>query len=387
VNKQPDSTTILGGLNTETFLSKYWQKKPLLIRNAWPDLKSPISAEELAGLACEETVHARLVQEKHPQTPWHVSYSPFQEKDFLSLPESHWTLLVTDCEKHLPELRALIKPFRFIPDWRIDDLMISYAADKGTVGPHVDQYDVFLLQLEGTRHWEISEQVLNKPECIDGLELAILKDFEPDQNWEIKPGDLLYLPPGIPHHGVADGPCITASIGFRAASKADILRDYTDFISARFTDSDRYSDPDLKSQKNPAEITPQSIHKFRQIIQSGCEIEDGFFSVWLGEMLTSTDEVPDTIVFNEKLFIDRYDSGETLMHSPFARLAFIKDKSRVILFANGEHYTLDLSLLTNVETLCEKKTFSIPDFNTNHVDQWNDLLSTLFKKQVIEFES
>lgn len=386
MSKQPDSTTLLGGLSTENFLRGYWHKKPLLIRNAWPDLKSPISAEELAGLACEETVHARLVQEKHAQTPWHVSYSPFQEKDFLSLPESHWTLLVTDCEKHLPSLRALIEPFRFIPDWRIDDLMISYAADKGSVGPHLDQYDVFLLQLEGARHWEINEQALNDPDCIDGLELAILKNFKASQIWEVNPGDLLYLPPGIPHHGVASGPCITASIGFRAASKANIFRDYTDFISARFNDSDRYSDPDLKSQKNPAEITPQAIHKFRQIIQSGFETEDDIFSIWLGEILTATDETPETIVFTEKVFMARFQSGETLFHSPFARTAFIKNKSRVILFANGEHYPLDLSLLANVETLCERKHFTIPDFTLKHSEQWNELLVALFQKQIIEFQ-
>lgn len=387
MSKQPDSKTLLGGLDVEHFLRDYWQKKPLLIRNAWPDLKSPISADELAGLACEENVHARLVQEKHPQTPWHVGYSPFQEKDFLSLPESHWTLLVTDCEKHFPELQELIKPFRFIPDWRIDDLMISYAADKGSVGPHVDQYDVFLLQLEGKRHWEISEQVLNDPECIDGSELAILKNFQAKNNWEINPGDLLYLPPGIPHNGIANGPCLTASIGFRAASRADIFRDYSDFISAQLSDSDRYSDPDLKLQKNPAEITPQAINKFRQIIQSGLNADEKTFSIWLGEMLTAIEEAHGEIELTKSVFTEKLQSGEILFHSPFARLAFIQSKSQIILFANGNHCPLDPSLIENVEALCNKNSFTLSDFKVTNSEEWNGLLFTLYQQQAIEFES
>ena len=381
-----NSKSLLGNLSSEQFLRNYWQKKPLLIRNAWPNLKTPITAEELAGLACEETVHARLVQEKHPQKPWHVSYSPFQEKDFLTLPESHWTLLVTDCEKHLPELRTLIEPFRFIPDWRIDDLMISYAADKGSVGPHIDQYDVFLLQLEGIRHWEISEQPLNNPQCIEDLDLAILKNFEPAQSWEINPGDLLYLPPGIPHHGVAKGPCLTASIGFRAPSQADLLHDYTDFITAQLNDNDRYNDPDLKLQNNPAEITPQAIHEFRQMIQSGLEADENAFSHWLGRMLTAVTEETEKTNLSKDLFLEKLQSNQSLCRSSFARLAFIEQKNQVILFVNGKNFPFDLSLLENIQVLGEKYCFIHTDFQVNHTREWNEFLFELFQLQVIEFD-
>ena len=136
----------LEGFDSAEFVSQYWQKKPCVIRNAFPGFESLVSPEELAGLACEEDVHCRLVIENTEAGPWQVSYGPFEDQDFLDLPETHYSLLVSECEKWLPELTDLLDQFRFIPDWRIDDLMISYAPENGSVGPHVDAYDVFLLQ-------------------------------------------------------------------------------------------------------------------------------------------------------------------------------------------------------------------------------------------------
>ncbi len=165
----------LGETSIEDFLKLYWQKKPLLIRNAFNDIKSPISAEELAGLACEDHVNARLVLAEDGDKPWQVEFGPFDESRFSTLPESNWSLLVSDVEKHLPETQALLKPFRFIPDWRIDDLMISYAPHGGSVGAHTDAYDVFLLQLSGQRLWQISENFSN--EIIPDTDLCILQEF------------------------------------------------------------------------------------------------------------------------------------------------------------------------------------------------------------------
>ena len=169
------------GMPPAKFLRDYWQQKPLLVRKAIPGFKSPISPEELAGLACDEEVVSRLVMERGGRTPWELRRGPFTEEDFLELPETHWTLLVSDVEKQAPDMAGLIEPFRFVPDWRIDDLMISYAPEHGTVGPHVDDYDVFLLQGLGRRRWQISTQPIDPDNFRPDVELRIMDEFEAEQ--------------------------------------------------------------------------------------------------------------------------------------------------------------------------------------------------------------
>ncbi|RKZ82116.1 MAG: cupin domain-containing protein, partial [Gammaproteobacteria bacterium] len=179
-------------LSQQQFLDQYWQKKPLLIRQAYTDFESPISADDLAGLACEPAIESRLIEENGQAGPWQVTNGPLSEDDFARLPATHWTMLVQDVDKHLPEVQYLLDPFRFIPDWRRDDLMISYAPEFGTVGPHTDSYDVFLLQAMGTRRWQISDEPIYEAKLIDGLGLQILQEFTPDQTWDLRPGDMLY---------------------------------------------------------------------------------------------------------------------------------------------------------------------------------------------------
>ena len=217
--------SILGNITTEEFLRDYWQKKPLVIRGAFADFEMPFDAGELAGLALETDCPARIILEKghdnkneeSPENkPWTVQYPPFTDESFTSTPETHWTFLVNDLERYYPELGNLIEPFRFIPDWRIDDLMVSYAADQGSVGPHVDAYDVFLIQGEGKRRWQVVTDPYYPSELLEDSQLAILKNFKHDEEWLLDTGDMLYLPPNVPHHGVAIGECMTFSVGFRA---------------------------------------------------------------------------------------------------------------------------------------------------------------------------
>ncbi len=169
-------------LDIPQFVEQYWQKKPCLLRNALPNFESAVSPEELAGLACEEDVHCRLVMENTDNKPWSVKYGPFQEQEFLNLPDSGYSLLVSECEKWMPELYDLLDQFRFIPDWRIDDLMISYAPPGGSVGPHVDQYDVFLLQAFGQRRWQYSDTHSSDEPVIPDLDLAILQATAHQEN-------------------------------------------------------------------------------------------------------------------------------------------------------------------------------------------------------------
>ena len=214
-----------GGMRVETFLRDWWRKKPLLLRNAFPDFESPITPEELAGLALEEEAVSRLILERGGAYPWELRHGPFRKEDFANLPETHWTLLVQEVDRWVPELAGLFERFLFVPSWRFDDIMASYAPDGGNVGPHVDRYDVFLIQALGRREWRIGAKPLPAEEevSVPDLDVDMLADFEPDEVLVLEPGDMLYLPPRVAHHGIALGPCMTFSVGFRSPGHAEFL--------------------------------------------------------------------------------------------------------------------------------------------------------------------
>ena len=172
-----------GQLSVEQFIKNYWQQQPLVIQQGFRNFTSPISADELAGLACEDGVHSRIVIEKGGDTPWQLIDGPMDETVFSTLPETHWTLLVNDVEKHLPELASIVDAFRFIPEWRVDDLMISFAPEGGTVGPHLDQYDVFIVQAQGHRRWQINTQPVTENNQVANTNLRIQKNFTAEREW------------------------------------------------------------------------------------------------------------------------------------------------------------------------------------------------------------
>ena len=202
---------MLGDLSADAFLQRYWQQKPLLIRHALANYRSPISGDELAGLALESEVESRLVESQGGD--WTLKHGPFTEEDFLGLPEEDWTLLVQGVDLWVPEVQALLSQFAFLPPWRLDDVMVSFACPGGSVGPHFDQYDVFLLQVEGQRRWQIGAACSSETPMRDDSPLRILKEFEAEEEWVLEPGDMLYLPPGVAHWGVAETECLTFSIG------------------------------------------------------------------------------------------------------------------------------------------------------------------------------
>jgi 50S ribosomal protein L16 3-hydroxylase len=252
----------LGGLTAAEFLRDYWQKKPLLVRNAFPDLGYRLSDEDLMELAGEEGVEARLVLEKG-KTPWELRKGPFGAKDFKALPASHWTLLVQAVDHYLPSLSDYVAKFDFLPAWRIDDVMISYAVEGGSVGPHYDQYDVFLIQGFGNRRWQLGQMCDEHSPRVEGTPLRILRDIDVNFDEVVNPGDLLYLPPGMAHYGVAQNPCTTYSIGFRAPALAHLLERVVDAALEETGSNRLFTDRDRGPAAHPGELTEADLEALR----------------------------------------------------------------------------------------------------------------------------
>lgn len=272
--------TLLGNLSPQEFLRDYWHKRPLLIRSAIPQFKAPISATELINLVKQNDVESRLVTYFKQQ--WHLRNGPF-----LDLPDKKkksWTLLVQGVNLHHPAADNLLRKFNFLPDTRLDDLMISYANDGGGVGPHFDSYDVFLLQAHGQRRWQISAQ--SDLTLVENMPLKILQNFTPEQEFILEPGDMLYLPPHCAHNGVAIGECMTYSIGFRAATFQELGEAFLQFMSDSIDLPGRYADADLKFSKHPAEISKDMLakvaHEFKKV-----EFTQEDIAVFIGEYLSS----------------------------------------------------------------------------------------------------
>ena len=353
----------LANFDPAEFLADYWQQKPLLIRQALPGFTTLIPPEELAGLACEQGVHSRLVIEKAGETPWQVSYGPFQEQDFTALPPSHYSLLVSECEKWLPELQPLLELFSFIPKWRIDDLMISYAPDQGSVGPHIDEYDVFLIQASGRRKWSIGGQKMDdNPAVIPDLDLAILQNFEAEREWVLEPGDMLYLPPRIAHHGVAVGDgCMTYSVGFRAPAVSDIMDSLLLEAGDHGLTDTRYSDIALNLERDPAEITVEDILHFRSMAY---QLLDQSAQLWpdiVGKLVSDSSLAEDIAGADCETLDDAL--AYAWQKHPDSKLFYHHSSNQLRLYVNGQTLALPDSMqnLEFCQNLCHQDHFSAAD--------------------------
>ena len=347
--------TLLGGLSPEEFLRDVWQKKPLLIRGALPGFESPISPEELAGLACEEGSDSRLIMERGGEYPWQLRHGPFEDEDFLALPESHWTLLVQEVDRWVPEIAGLLNYFRFIPNWRIDDVMVSYAPDQGNVGAHVDNYDVFLFQALGKREWRIGLEPLMEEDIDEELEVSMLRRFEPDETWVLEPGDMLYLPPRIPHHGIARGDCMTFSIGFRAPSREEVLAGFSNHLLEVIDPLERYGDPDLRPQAEPGLLSEKALEEIRRFVREGATDEaiDRWFGSFVTEPKRSEVIDPPERPWSISALTKALRDGAVLERLAPTRFAYLRKKGgEVSLFVHGDEYALDAGLEFAAPILC-----------------------------------
>jgi len=254
------ASPLLGGLTPQVFMRRHWQKQPLVIRQAVPGVLPPLTRPALFALAGRDDVESRLVE--HGTESWTLRHGPFTKRQLPSIKQPAWTLLVQGVDLHDKGAHALLSRFRFVPDARLDDLMISYATDGGGVGPHFDSYDVFLLQVHGRRRWRIGR--MNDASLVPGVPLKILANFEAEEEHVLEPGDMLYLPPRWAHDGVAEGECMTCSIGFRAAARDEVGRE----VLQRLLDGEEpagtitlYRDPSQPATDAPARI-PSTLQAF-----------------------------------------------------------------------------------------------------------------------------
>ncbi len=360
----------LAGMTPEAFLRDYWQRRPLLVRQAWPGFQPGLAAEELAGLALEPDAEARLVQ-REPDG-WTLRHGPFTEADFRLLPERDWTLLIQDIEKLLPELQAILQRFDFLPAWRRDDLMVSYAVPGGSVGAHVDRYDVFLLQGEGRRRWQIDRSPSHPLEEERDAPLRLLRDFRPTDAWVLEPGDMLYLPPGIPHHGVAETACMTFSIGFRAASLDALMAEATQLLLETTGDTDLFSDAGRGTAPHPALLDPQSLESARNWLRAA--LSDRRLDRAFGRVVTQTKpgfdiHGPETPVTSRRLR-DALEAGRPVRRNPALRVALRPDvPGGGTCFLDGREWPLDENGYRLLEEL------------TNGGDPSPETLSSLLREQ------
>lgn len=377
---------LLGGITAREFMRDYWQKKPLLVRQAIPGFESPISPDELAGLALEEEIESRLVIE-HGEHPWELRRGPFAEDAFAELPERDWTLLVQAVDQFVPEVAELLEEFKFLPKWRIDDVMVSFAVPGGGVGPHYDNYDVFLLQGYGKRLWQVGQVCDSDSPMLQHADLKILAEFVKTEEWVLEPGDMLYLPPRLAHCGTAEDDCMTYSVGFRAPSAAEVLTHFTDFLGQFLPDEERYSDAGAEPTSDPTQIQRDALDRLKALLTEHMS-DERLLMTWFGQFMTEP-KYPELIAgieIDEEAFLAGLEDGAILIRNPSARLAWSEVGEDLVLFASGQSRLLSASLRELLKLVCAADALHIENLGAWLADdEGRNLLVELVKQGSLEF--
>ncbi|WP_339801557.1 cupin domain-containing protein [uncultured Marinobacter sp.] len=348
-------TELPGGLAADVFLRDYWQKKPLVIRQAFVDFECAVSADELAGLACEESVESRLIVEQENGAPWQLHNGPFTPEQLTSPPAGNWTLLVQGLDHWVPEIADILDHFRFVPNWRLDDIMASYAPPGGSVGPHYDQYDVFLLQAQGHRRWQFGGRCDAGSPRLEGTPLRILSDWQAEETVVLAPGDMLYVPPGIGHHGIAEDECITLSVGFRAPTTDDLLTGFTDFLCSETPVDGHLPDLNPELPDNPGEIQPQVLEQLRSLIVDQID-NPRQLALWFGQFSTAPKNADIVMPAEQPMQADELKSwlasGAILRWNEGSRFAYTGLEQQTALFVDGDRYLLSGDARPLAQVLC-----------------------------------
>lgn len=354
---------LLGGLSPARFMQRHWQKTPCLIRQALPGVQPPVSRNELLALAARDDVESRLVVQGGAGG-WQLRHGPFQRRQVPPWSRPGWTLLVQGLDLHVPAARELLSLFRFVPEARLDDLMISYASPGGGVGPHVDSYDVFLLQVHGHRRWRCGP--VADPTLVEGMPVKLLARFEPTETWDLAPGDMLYVPPGWGHDGVAlDADCMTCSVGFRAPSAGELARDVLQRMAEALEPEEGagagvlYKDPARSATDQPGRVPPALAGFARRAVERVLKSPRSLECA-LGEVLTE----PKPLVW--------FESGPGLEPGQGLRLArgtrMMYDEHHV--FINGESFRAAGRDARLMHTLADERALAPREAARLSADAW-----------------
>lgn len=385
----------LSNFDIERFLNDYWQKKPLLIKAALAGYNFPLTPDDLAGMACEPGIESRLIIGDESQG-YQLTNGPLAEDTFKNLPEKNWTILVQSVDHYIPEVSQLLNYFRFIPNWRIDDVMVSYAAEGGSAAPHFDNYDVFLIQGRGQRRWKVGAKYSSDSQFQDNDDLQLLAGFIAEQEWVLDVGDILYLPPSYGHWGIGEGnECMTYSVGFRAPSQAELLADFCDEKLSLLSEELRYTDPELNARANPGEINNLAITKIQQILASQLTDRQQI-AQWFGRYMTQpkndsgNDEITSgTGDYNRSLLDTLLGIDGLIIRDPASRFAFnhlVPSNSQptnnsLLFFVNGETFNCQNQCAALAELLAGSDSYdtnSLAKFLSD--DDCTILLGSLFNQ-------
>lgn len=347
--------SILGALGDAEFIERHWQREPLLVRGALADTAALIDGDELAGLACEDAVDARIVIHDAARDAWRCEDGPFDADRFATLPQRGWTLLVQAVDQYLPDVAALREHFAFLPRWRLDDVMVSYASDGGGVGPHFDHYDVFLIQARGTRRWQIGQRCGQHSTLREHPRLKLLADFQAREEHVLHAGDMLYLPPGIAHQGTALGDdCITCSVGFRAPAHGELLQGAAVQLAAGLPEDARYRDIAQAIDPDPFLINDAALARVRAAWDGlARERIDAALAYAFGCQLTEPrhpERIGDAAAHDRRALARRVagNSSLQLVHDPASRFAYTLAGEHALLFVDGEAYHTSAALARGV---------------------------------------
>ncbi|MBN2605757.1 MAG: cupin domain-containing protein [Thiotrichales bacterium] len=381
-----------GDITLDVFLKDYWQKKPLLIKNAFPNFVPPISAEELAGLSLEEEVESRIVIQ-HGEQDYELKRGPFEETVYSELPEQNWTLLVQGMDRLIPEVGELLEQFDFIPQWRLDDIMISYAATGGNVGPHFDHYDVFLLQAQGQRNWKLTSQDCELSNYIEGVDLRLMQHFVVEDDYVCEPGDLLYIAPKWGHHGVGlTDDCMTWSIGYRTYKGLELWDSFGDYLAENNAFQTLYQDPNWQGSA-PGEITEGSWQQAKILLQSALQ-DEAALKQWFGRFATQLDQsasqqLPEPLTEEEQsdmeTLIDVLHEAEGIVRDPVCRFAYLQTEEGVTFYINSAIWQ-DFGATPEFLRLLANQRRILKDELTPHLNHKGnqELLADLWQLQFFE---